>query len=517
MPDPSSPLSVSTVFISSRMEEVAIERRAAFNAAYESGLVPLLFETEPGRVGLKVKLDQLVDRADLFVGIYYRTFGVRYEEELFGMTPIEYEFLRFLEVWKARYLYDRLLHEGCTWRFGGAESKVADRTLEGLRDPKIRREHLHQIWRVANIEEDHWPHFKDAPDYMREPDLGVYRYILRTRVCAFTRGDGEDSSISSDLSTFLPSRMHFCHCRFRARSVPRRGHVTEELPAVGRGVPVPPMPAERFTEPHVDLYHGLKERLGRAVSARVLEVTPPGQGSCVTLKIESDDREGLLEEILEVLFTASLNISLLVLDSVNNKARSVLTVHRSDERLTAEAALRDLQVNLDVQVRGYLREANPRPEGGREPEFSINVLDPATLLDEAKAELGEGPAFEADPHQGVEGDTFSLQVSGADVPGIFLSLARVIADSKANILKGEFTSGQRSGIAHDARGWFRRNYFTGEVVIRMNSIDPKKTENQLLELRYKLLNLLGVQDIGIKQMRERTQDARSEHGTDRLT
>lgn len=86
---------LSNVFISSRMEELASERRSAFDAIYLYGLIPLAFETEPTGQSEKDMIDSLVDSSDIFVGIYYETIG-KQQEMLNNLEPIVYEMYRFL-------------------------------------------------------------------------------------------------------------------------------------------------------------------------------------------------------------------------------------------------------------------------------------------------------------------------------------------------------------------------------------------------------------------------------------
>lgn len=86
---------LSNVFISSRMEELAFERRSVFDALYLSGLTPLAFETEPTAKTEKEMIDTLVDSSDLFVGIYHETIGAP-QTKLAGLEPIAYELYRFL-------------------------------------------------------------------------------------------------------------------------------------------------------------------------------------------------------------------------------------------------------------------------------------------------------------------------------------------------------------------------------------------------------------------------------------
>lgn len=88
---------ISTIFISSRMEEVVAERRAAFDAVFSSGLVPLMFEAASDlRHADRERIDTLIDKADLFLGIYDRTLGDTHLPEFPSLTPLEYELARFV-------------------------------------------------------------------------------------------------------------------------------------------------------------------------------------------------------------------------------------------------------------------------------------------------------------------------------------------------------------------------------------------------------------------------------------
>ncbi|RJO63043.1 MAG: DUF4062 domain-containing protein [Myxococcales bacterium] len=83
-----------TIFISSRMDELADERRIAYNACHDKGLCPLMFETEPIEE-LKNTLNKMVDRSEFFLGVYFATIGT-HNRELEDLTPIEYELARFI-------------------------------------------------------------------------------------------------------------------------------------------------------------------------------------------------------------------------------------------------------------------------------------------------------------------------------------------------------------------------------------------------------------------------------------
>jgi hypothetical protein len=91
--------SVSTVFISSRMEEACVERKAAFEAVFACRFVPMMFEASPelGSRGDRDRINNLIDNSDLFFGIYDRSLGDPGSKvEYFDLCPLEYELARFV-------------------------------------------------------------------------------------------------------------------------------------------------------------------------------------------------------------------------------------------------------------------------------------------------------------------------------------------------------------------------------------------------------------------------------------
>jgi hypothetical protein len=116
--------SPSTVLISSRVDELGAARRAAFRAVHDAGWIPLLYEVEPdqwlttllaapsdedrnvlkanrARINECVSIDSLLYKAEHFIGVYGTSLGDP-SPQLGGLRPLEYEFLRFLEMHVAR-------------------------------------------------------------------------------------------------------------------------------------------------------------------------------------------------------------------------------------------------------------------------------------------------------------------------------------------------------------------------------------------------------------------------------
>jgi len=96
-------------FISSRMDELIEERRVAYHTFVVSGFHPLMFETEPVE-NLKRSIDEMLEAADCFTGLYFATIGT-HNYELNYMTPIEYELAYFI----AKYC-DRREENGCRFK-----------------------------------------------------------------------------------------------------------------------------------------------------------------------------------------------------------------------------------------------------------------------------------------------------------------------------------------------------------------------------------------------------------------
>lgn len=85
------------IFVSSRMEELRMERKIAIDNIHFAGHTPLYIETEPMVKDQKAKIvmDSLVHSADALVSIHYLSEG-RKEPILNNLTPIEYELKEFL-------------------------------------------------------------------------------------------------------------------------------------------------------------------------------------------------------------------------------------------------------------------------------------------------------------------------------------------------------------------------------------------------------------------------------------
>lgn len=78
------------------MNELQAERIVTYRACFEEGIIPLMFETEPIE-DVKFSIDNMLQSADCFLGIYFHTVGSP-QYSLEEMTPIEYELAKFIRL-----------------------------------------------------------------------------------------------------------------------------------------------------------------------------------------------------------------------------------------------------------------------------------------------------------------------------------------------------------------------------------------------------------------------------------
>ena len=106
----------------------------------------------------------------------------------------------------------------------------------------------------------------------------------------------------------------------------------------------------------------------------------------------------------------------------------------------------------------------------------------------------------------------SFRVTGADVPGIFLSIARVFAADRANIAAIQF-SGYAPDVGKTVDTSFEGfNYFSGDVWVDFERAErehetglgeeklSERIRRRCLDLRFNLLNLLGVEGVRVQEI-----------------
>jgi hypothetical protein len=89
---------MAKLFISSRMQELAWERKVLVETLHFAGHTPLYFEREPRASDVKARLimEEMIARSDVLLQIYYLSQGIN-QRHLDFLTPICYEFKTFRE------------------------------------------------------------------------------------------------------------------------------------------------------------------------------------------------------------------------------------------------------------------------------------------------------------------------------------------------------------------------------------------------------------------------------------
>jgi hypothetical protein len=242
-------IQVRTLFISSRMEEVAMERKAAYEAVFAEGLVPLMFEAAPdlGKAD-KERIDTLVDNADLFAGVYDSTLGSGRMPDYPHLSPLEYELYRFV--------------------FSAHIRRSGVHADQGR--------NLIAQWLAHNS-----PQIKNLRD---NPTKCEFTDILRKRVRLYLTPGGQ---MEKRLAEFLKP--------FFVRIL-----VAEPIPLANTGA------NPHFLPCHVTLHQRLRADIQRG-RRDVFEVVPPSKvGLRVIARIRNEP--GALNDLLDVVFSCNLNV-----------------------------------------------------------------------------------------------------------------------------------------------------------------------------------------------------------------
>jgi hypothetical protein len=250
-----------TIFISSRMEELALDRRTAFDAAYFSDFVPLLFENEPRGKDEKSKIDTLVDSSDYFLGLYHQSIGTK-NENLCGLEPIRYELYRFL----LRFADKEIAH--ALVETGGAITADVKELLDHRMQNRSALTRLRRQILTEGLE-----------------SCGGQRVLLYRKMQSY------DSATSVSLEVMLAD---FDDCRVfqsRRREPPK---FLEHLPPSGD--------EESFQTARFDLFAQVFEELGRRRSTDSVSTRQDFQNGGEWWRLTGDDDTGILFRILQRLF-----------------------------------------------------------------------------------------------------------------------------------------------------------------------------------------------------------------------
>ncbi len=359
-----------TVFLSSRIDELAIERRAAFEAVYSAGLVPILYETEPLE-DVKNKIDALVDRADLFLGLYSHTIGES-STSLAELYPIEYELLRFLAA------FDLGFRTSTSNSLHLAHNR---RRLDRQMDDKGYHKRLTEKVRKACADKD-----------------GELWDVVRIRVRLYlkvAKGDWPVSSALRDFLEGLPRTPFATEVRNSPDIIPSELRVTSYVPPHGA----------LFREILRDLEHGLHAPAGELRIGE--EVNAPK----VLLEVCGGDDPGVIHAALKESFEEWVNVcSIRIFEEPGGRFRTRFVgrpftganSQLDSPEAMAERLERSLRARLPAghSVKAELQVAEP--QGGE------NAVQPS-------------PAF-----------TYLL-LEGANVPGLFMHVSALITSHGGSV------------------------------------------------------------------------------------
>ena len=367
------------------MEELAIERRAAFRAIQESSShSPLLFEVEPSAPSLREELDALVDRSSLFCGLYYATFGTPYLTELFGMTPIEYEFFRFV------VRFDFLEKSG--------SKHEVHRTLAHAMDDRLKQ--LGESW--------------DAKQEYLEQSRIIE--IIRERVRIFLREGASEFSRVNSLARFVdvfrridgpsPDKKSRVVWRFGPREVP--DPIDEKAPP-------------QYLDPWFELYVRMRHQLSRAWGKVDLDwYRRRKQPEKITFVAEGLNAPGILYRLLGVFFTFGFNIEALKVELHKERRKpetatvyvTVTQYYAAPENL--HDVVQKVLERLVRQLRGVPAWTISRRKGRRfDSKLDVRRNDPKWVV---------------------------LKIDLANVPGMFMAIARMIATLGGDVRRASYNS-----------------------------------------------------------------------------
>ena len=403
---------VDTVFISSRSDELWLERNAAYEAIGHSGRTPLLIDASlnkltdsdlpPGEPAddashkrhskgrtLRDQIDAFVDAADFFIGIYGVNSG-RQNLSIHWMTWIEYELLRFL----ARHA-------------GYAEDSSTESLNDFMRNRKnvteLRRDLLGTSGATQKIEtlrcvlEQRCSFFfKRYPNTKLEPSIDLQRllsfispYVLEIRQMVSQVNDGGDF-------------------RFYPAHAMLFDHVREEFIA--------------------DTGHSIDHKSGPWVIVEVERSTNGGD--------RVDDRRGVLYPLLRVLFQEGMEIRDLSLGDSNSEGHGIhCFAGPFGKRKTFEDAdLTASRNNLDSRLKRDLK--------GLPVEYKVEVSQ--------SNPRGNGSPGVSEKKQRPGHHYFELKL--LNLPGILWNITTLVTSHRGSIVDMEFPFGN-TGADNEVGLW----------------------------------------------------------------
>lgn len=299
------PIGMRNIFISSRMQGMAMERDALYHAVRDAGLTPLAYEREARFADGMAVMDSMLDNSDAFLALYSKDIGDRSILRDPAFSPIEYEFWRFIA-------------QQMTCGFGRSR---------GMHSSTVARQIGTRL---------QYPAFSDMRDQLRtqcKNRSGDLYSLVNSRVFVYMPADLGPSSVSLDYLTDLPLIRWYAPSRAERRP---------------------------FLYAHNDLYqkvHTEFRELRRAESVNLLDtgIRIDDREKRLLIRLDLPDFPGLMQAVLYGCFQAGLNLTWLevhprdTLEGVN----FVLRGYPYYQLLDTEGDVEDLRRLLG----GYLVDA----------------------------------------------------------------------------------------------------------------------------------------------------------------
>ena len=454
----------STVFISSRMDELSPERRSAFNAIYLNGFTPLLFETEPIREE-KRRIDDMVDQSSIFVGIYYQSIGEK-AADLYNLEPIAYELYRFL----ARYS-DPLIKIYTKSR-NACKTEVKE-LLDKLLKPEAQAE-------TRGEPSD------GVRELLRRVEAGDLDDVLQDRVFLYFKKHSYDAPVSVQLVEMLrPFHAHLNSFQSESSATTRTNVNSEHQQSI-----------QLYKTARFKLF-GLIDEAANAAHQRDLDLSrlTDSRTRC-HWHLKGPDHRGLLYQVLEILFRRSFNIDLIcsgkpvapedgdesevIIDVV---AHPFITPEATQDGRSWLTRQKDI---IDFQIRKVFKDWD-----GREVELTSENIN------------WDSWPHTADYKPQEDGVFFSIET--ADVPGQIVRLTEKIYAYDGNIDLLYFDSRSQNQSHVVGRGARRNEKLL--AVSWPDEEDPLTSVKFATEVRQGL-GVMGIREMSHKSFFERLEIVR---------
>ncbi len=425
-----------TVFVSSRTEELWLERNSVYEAIGLAGKIPIMLDTAlnkltdgafprgtaesddrrfSGKRSLRTQVDALVDSADFFVGVYGTLAGIP-DYSIRWLTWIEYELLRFL----TRILCIRRVKDYAGYQTGPIRLEpwrpLTPKQREKLNDKMRDAEHIAYLRRIL----------MGTPVKKEKGEIEQVHSLLDQRcLFYFKKSPGARTQLSYDLQEFLlPLRPYLREVRTTVLSTARPGD-------------------HHFFPAHAQLFEELYRELRAREPAHVM---PRKNAASIRIELlrrpKRNHGPGVLYPLLRELFQAGFTIKQLFVGG-----RYVKTPAKTQPGIYCQAlAFRGVPIQ-GARLREVRREL--RTALSRELAPVRHMIKPPKIEVSGKPYDPMGPARPVHSRKGSVNPIRAYTILAINLPGILWSVATLIAAYGGSIVYLNFDDRRRASYG----GW----------------------------------------------------------------